>query len=275
MMLLSMLRSTTINREATGTEKHSTEGVGLVDGGLRLLAYIFTLRIPTWVEQPTAEAFGQIFSELQPQLGLDRLETPGVPPSCLMARGAALSIQIDPKQGLFQYIRNLEAFDGNDRPRVLDDLSHEFIAALSEARRFLRPVLFVSPMAQVRAAWPVTNRDARAFLESRVHGGLHPVAVGEGLVLGFHLVQTPVQVADPADQHFLDLKVEPFVRDLTSIWLEATYQYPTVAIPGAGIVAPRTPNSAQDAQEVDVSKLWECGKGAHALLEKAPAFLGQ
>lgn len=245
----------------------------LAEGGPRILAFALTLRIPAWVSPPTAEDYRNMYGALQSQLGLDQLQTLGTPPSCTMAKGSALQIQIVPAQGLFQCTRNLEAIDGGEKPRDVESMTGEFLVAVSEARKVLRPLLFVSPVAQLRAVWPVSNQDAIAFLSSRGGGQLHPERVGDGLVLGFHLIQAaPVQVTNPTELGTADLRVEPFVREPGSMWVEATFQYPAVAIAGRGVVPF---GIAEEAPRDDVSKVRDCVAKARELLDSVPAFLGQ
>ena len=237
-----------------------------------MLSYGLTLRIPIWAAPPTTAAYRELYAALQSQLGLNRLETPGAPPSCLMSNGNALLIQIAADQGLFHCLRNLEAPEGADEARDLEVMTRDFLVALSETRKALRPVLFVAPVAQIRAIWEVTTHDSVAFLRAMVGDRLRPEGFGTGMVLGFHLVQPPTQAPNPMDASAAELRIEPFLRATSSIWIEATYQYPAAMIPGSGVVAQGLTGASVPA---DVSKVWECAMKARELLYQVPAFLGQ
>lgn len=240
-------------------------------GEPRILSYSMTLRVPAWASLPTAQAYNAMYQALQPQLDLDHLQTPGVPPSCVMGKGAALQIQIVPAQGLFQYVRNLEAAETSETPQDVDRMTQEFLAALEEARKALSPVLLVSPAAQLRAAWPLNRTNSIDFLRDLAGTRLNPDRLRTGLVLGYHLMQLPPQAAAPEDLGLADVRVEPFLRELNSIWIETTFSYPIVAIAGAvGVVIAQgvTPPGT------DVKMVWDCGAKVRDLLYRVPAFLG-
>ncbi len=242
--------------------------------GPRILSFSLTLRIPAWAVLPTMASYRDMYAALQSQLDLNRLDTPGTPPACVMAKGNALQIRIQPDQGLFQCVRNLEAVDGGDKPHAVEDMTQEFLVALSEARKHLRPVLFVSPAVQLRALWDISDGDANAFLHSRLGVGVKPQSLdGNGWLLGLHAIrQTPPQPGG-IDLSAADLRVEPFVRAPSSVWIESTFQYPAVAIPGIGVSVHGS--SGETVHSDDVSKVFECSEKARELLIRVPAFLGQ
>ncbi len=243
----------------------------LIHGGPVLMSYTLTLQIPAWAASPTSAAYGEMYAALQSQLELAHLETPGTPPSCVMARGNGLVIRVLVDQGQFQCERNLETVDGAQRIVAFDEITREFLAALHAARRYLRPVLFVSPIVQLRAKWSV-NGDSADLLHACTGGRPQ---VRDDWLMGFHFLRAnPAQPSNPNEVSMADVRVEPFVRDRRFVWIEATVQEPLVALPGLGVFFRGPEGEVRHDGDSDVSGIVACARKAHDLLDSIPAFLG-
>lgn len=240
-----------------------------LSGDPQLLQYSLTLRVPAWTSAPTPAAFGELYMRLQAQLELDSLQTSGSPPECHMGRGHALQIKILPAQGVLQCVRDLKAADGVQKPQTVETVTSEFLVALSETMGALRPALLASPVAQLRALWPVGPESAPEALIRLGAGEIHAERLRPGLLVGYHLIQDPRELPSQIGAGVADVRIEPFVRDLSCLWVEATFSMPTVAIPGVGVRL-----GGQDGAPSDrgARSVYDCGTRARELLNKVPAL---
>ena len=227
--------------------------------------------MPAWAAPPTIQAFSDLYRVLQPQLDLNYLQTPGSPVACSMGSGAALQIQIVPAQGLFQCVRNMEAPESGNAPRDVEMMTRQFFVALSEMRKALRPILLVGPVAQLRALWSVAGETSVDLLRRLGAGQLEPDRLRQGLILGYHLLQAPGALATIGEDGIADVRIEPFVRDLNKVWIEATFSDPMTAILGAGVqvvggAGSTTPDAATE-------RAYACGMRAKDLLDRVQALL--
>lgn len=234
-----------------------------------MLHYSLTLRVPAWASPPTVAAFGELYRSLQAQLDLDSLQTPGSPPDCHMGRGQALQIKVLPAQGLFHCARDLQAADGAAQPQTVETVTQQFLAALSETMSALRPILLASPAAQLRALWPVTQETAAEMLTRLGAAQLHPERLRPGLLVGYHLLQDPRGSLPQGEiGGVADVRIEPFVRAPSRLWVETSFALPAVAIPGAGVrIDEGSAPPGHGAKSVR-----ECGMKAKELLDQLPSL---
>ncbi len=241
-------------REQGGIVVSTTSGLG--DSPV-LLEFALAMTIPGWREAPTSDSYNRVYEALRMGLELTSHQYDATSGQFIAGRGHALQIVIAPEQGRMEFVRR---YDEQMRSTDLfTNTTDEALMAISACRDFLPLVLMVSPSIRLRALWPLVGTDALTFLTSTATN-LHPERARMNLKVAYRFMLVPASPDAAAD-----LKVEPYVRDPRSLWVEAMFARPAFALAGLGVGLVGGNGPATDASPITAA-----AQEAHKLIERVP-----
>lgn len=236
--------------------------MSLIEDGFVLLEYFFSMAVPIWKHRPTRADYGNVYSDVSTALELQQDSYDETQDVYHMARGSELSVNIMNRIEFTRMFVESSPF----KAHRISDLTDQALTVVSSCRRHLPLVLLAQPTIRLRAIWPLQNPpSAYEFLAEHVNGNIHPEALRKSLRFGLHLIDVS---SNPLEGGIADVKVEPFVRDPSNLWIEVVLTDPSFTLLGLGVRAFGSPATSDG----EVDRIQQFASEAHRMLSSLPTL---